>query len=205
MPTSSIAENLHFYSAQNLHFYSALDSEAGIAARARCGFADYLEQGKYIDHWVLEYWSKEEKRWIMVDTQLDAIQKNILKLGFNSFDIGEQHFFTGSRAWEKCRNNLCDPNQFGIFNWWGYDYLRCNLILDSNSLIGKPMQPWDYWSGYKELPIERWTENDYVIMDNLAFLNRNVDIDYESFYKFIHTHDRIKVPEDLSLVTNDSH
>ena len=32
---------------------AALCREAGIPARARCGFANYFEKGKYIDHWVL--------------------------------------------------------------------------------------------------------------------------------------------------------
>jgi hypothetical protein len=28
----------------------------GIPARARCGFGAYFEKGKYLDHWVTEYW-----------------------------------------------------------------------------------------------------------------------------------------------------
>src|SRR5262249_3020708 len=28
----------------------------GFAARARCGFGAYFESGKFIDHWVCEYW-----------------------------------------------------------------------------------------------------------------------------------------------------
>lgn len=181
---------------------TALCREAGIPARARCGFADYLEKGKYIDHWVLEYWNKEEHRWAMVDSQLDTLQQDILKLGFSPFDISNQHFLTGPEAWKGCRENLYDPKCFGIFKWWGYDYLRCNLILDANSLAGKPMQPWDYWEGYKSLPIEQWTEKDYAIMDDLVHFSINADTDYESFYDFIETNDKIRVPEDFSLVSN---
>ena len=30
----------------------------GIAARARCGFGAYFEPGKFLDHWVTEYWNE---------------------------------------------------------------------------------------------------------------------------------------------------
>jgi transglutaminase-like putative cysteine protease len=33
----------------------------GIPARARCGFGAYFEKGKYLDHWVTEYWNEERK------------------------------------------------------------------------------------------------------------------------------------------------
>lgn len=64
-----------------------------------------------------------------------------------------------------CRGEKADPELFGIFQWWGYDYLKCNLILDANSLMKMPMQPWDRWEGYKNLPVLEWSENDYLIMD----------------------------------------
>lgn len=57
----------------------ALCREVGIPARARCGFATYFDKDKYIDHWVLEYWNEDKKRWILVDPQLDSIQKEQLK------------------------------------------------------------------------------------------------------------------------------
>ena len=32
----------------------------GIPARARCGFGVYFEKGKYLDHWVTEYWNEKK-------------------------------------------------------------------------------------------------------------------------------------------------
>ena len=29
----------------------------GVPARARCGFGAYFEKGKFVDHWVTEYWN----------------------------------------------------------------------------------------------------------------------------------------------------
>ena len=62
---------------------AALCREAGIPARARCGFATYFEPGKYIDHWVLEYWNEVEQRWVMVDPQLDELQRRTLRISFD--------------------------------------------------------------------------------------------------------------------------
>src|SRR3954447_3433596 len=47
----------------------------GVAARARCGFAGYFQPGKFLDHWVTEYWNEEERRWVLFDAQLDARQR----------------------------------------------------------------------------------------------------------------------------------
>jgi hypothetical protein len=181
---------------------AALCREAGIPARARCGFASYFEKGKYVDHWVLEYWNEEKKKWVMVDAQLDVLQQKALDLPFDPLDVSEDYFITGPRAWLMCREGRLNPDLFGIFKWWGYDYLRCNLILDVNSLLKVPMQPWDLWDGYKSLPIEQWTENDYKVMDELSILALNVDNKFEALYKYVQNNDKIKVPEDLGDVIN---
>jgi hypothetical protein len=181
---------------------AALCREAGIPARARCGFASYFEQGKYIDHWVLEYWNEDRKQWVMVDAQLDDLQQKALNLPFDPLEVGEEYFITGPRAWLMCREGLIDPEIFGIFKWWGYDYLRCNLILDANSLLKLPMQPWDIWEGYKSIPIEEWTEKDYEVMDDLSRLALNIDNNFNALYEFVQADDKIKVPEDLDKVIN---
>ena len=49
--------------------------EQGIPARARCGFGAYFNPGKFEDHWVCEYWNAQQSRWILVDAQMDAIQR----------------------------------------------------------------------------------------------------------------------------------
>lgn len=181
---------------------AALCREAGIAARARCGFALYFEKGKYVDHWVLEYYNVYKKRWIFVDPQLDSFQQKQLNITFNPLDVGEENFITAPRAWLMCRNGEADPNLFGILQWWGYDYLKCNLILDANSLIKVPMQPWDGWDGYKNISIEKLTENYYLDLDQLAKLTLNVDRDFQEMSTFINQHDKIKVPSDFSQVIN---
>lgn len=181
---------------------AALCREVGIPARARCGFATYFEKGKYGDHWVLEYWNEDRKQWVMVDAQLDDFQQKALKIPFDPLDVSQEYFITGPRAWRMCRDGLANPELFGIFEWWGYDYLRWNLILDANSLLKMSMQPWDAWEGYMSMPIEEWTEKDYEVMDDLARLAMNVDNDFNALYKYVQGNKKIKVPEDLGKVIN---
>lgn len=181
---------------------AALCIETGIPARARCGFATYFQPGNYIDHWVLEYWNENKKRWIFVDAQLDDFQREELNIPFNTLDIDDRYFITAPRAWLMCREGKLNSELFGIFQWWGYDYLKCNLILDANSLLKIPMQPWDEWEGYKKLPVSEWSENDYLVMDQLARHDINVDDDIDAFCTFVQQNDKIRVPKDLSEVIN---
>lgn len=176
---------------------AALCREAGIPARARCGFATYFEPGKYIDHWVLEYWNEVEQRWVMVDPQLDELQRRTLRISLDPLDVGEEHFLTGPKAWLTCRRGQADPDLFGIYQWWGYVYLSCNLILDVNALLKMPMQPWDGWRGYKTLPIDEWTEKDFAVMDELAALALAVDENFREFSQSVLDNEDIKVPSDL--------
>ncbi|MFD3449904.1 transglutaminase-like domain-containing protein [Microbacteriaceae bacterium 4G12] len=181
---------------------AALCREVGIPARERCGFATYLEKDKYIDHWVFEYWNQDRNRWVLVDAQLDEFLQGKFNIPFNPLDVDDKYFITAPRAWMMCREGKLNPELFGIFEWWGYDYLKCNLILDANSLLKIPMQPWDEWDGYKKLPVSDWSENDYLIMDQLAMHDLQVDTDLDALYTFMQQHDKIKVPEDLGKVRN---
>src|SRR5512134_171652 len=87
----------------------------GIPARPRCGFGTYFIPNHYEDHWVCEYWNAAERRWVMVDAQLDELQQNALKIPFNPLDVPRDQFIVGGAAWMLCRSGQADPDQFGIF------------------------------------------------------------------------------------------
>ena len=75
----------------------------GIPARARCGFATYFEAGKYGDHWICEYWRADEQRWVMVDAQIDGLQRAVLKLDFDPLYVPPERFWNSCVAWLRCR------------------------------------------------------------------------------------------------------
>lgn len=179
---------------------TALCREAGIPARERCGFAKYFIDGKYMDHWVFEYWNEETKKWIMVDPQLDQIHIDVLKISFDPLDVSENDFITAPKAWLLYREGKVNPMDFGIAQWWGLDYIIGNLILDANSLEKNPMQPWDLWEGYRMTDSAKLTEEDFKKLDELADLCNNVDDNFEALQSFMEQTEGIRVPGDLSKV-----
>ena len=48
--------------------------------------------------------------------------------------------------------------------------------------------------------MEKWTEADYAVMDELAALALAIDDDFEAFAEFVSSNDKIRVPDDLSKV-----
>ena len=144
----------------------------GVAARARCGFATYFQPGKYLDHWVTEYWRPTEARWIRIDSEI---------LGFpvvaEPHDLAAGEFLTGGEAWQLCRGGA-DPSQFGVHGVdyaWGIAEVRGNAIRDLAALSKVEMLPWDEWgrmaASYKG---ETGTEFD-VLIDAIATVSASDD------------------------------
>ncbi len=75
----------------------------GIAARARCGFAAYFEPGRYLDHWVTEYWDDERRHWVLFDAQLDDRQRELFGVLFDPADVPRDQFVVAGDAWSRCR------------------------------------------------------------------------------------------------------
>ncbi|HVP23292.1 MAG TPA: transglutaminase-like domain-containing protein [Conexivisphaerales archaeon] len=138
----------------------------GVPARARCGFAEYFGANHHEDHWVCEYWS-EEGRWVMVDAQLDALQREHLKMGFDPLDVPEDQFLTAGRAWRACRTGKADPDTFGISDLHGLWFVRGNLLRDLASLNKVELLPWDAW-GLVDKDDNALTEDDLRLLDRAA-------------------------------------
>ena len=122
--------------------YAALLRHVGIPARARCGFGGYFEAGQWIDHWVVERW--DGRRWVISDPQLDGVMKEALRFSFDPMDLPDGAFVSGGEAWRACRAGD-DPERYGILQFWGWDFVRGNLIRDVNALAGRELLPWDCW------------------------------------------------------------
>jgi hypothetical protein len=115
----------------------------GVPARARCGFATYFDAGKYVDHWVCEYWSAGEGRWVQVDAQLDSFQQAAVKADFDPLDTPRDRFLVAGDVWTKVRRGEIDGARCGIADMWGDWYVRGNLALDVSSLQKVELLPWE--------------------------------------------------------------
>lgn len=175
------------------NFLAAFLKVKGIPARARCGFGTYFMPGTYEDHWVTEYWSAVEERWVMVDAQLDDLQKQTLKVKFNTLDMPSYQFVTGGKAWLLCRTGQADPEKFGIFKMRGMDFIRGDLIRDFLALNNIEILPWDLY-GLIVKPAPQLTEADIELLDHIAGLTLQPDESFAEIRDTYHDHSDLHIP-----------
>jgi hypothetical protein len=148
-------------------FLCALLRHQGIPARARAGFSTYFRPKHYEDHWVCEHWSKEERRWIRVDPQLDALQRRVLGIRFDPLDMPADPFLTGGQAWQMCRVGRANPDDFGIFDMRGLWFVQGDLVRDFLALNKIEILPWDSWGRMSRSGKTPLAE-DLAVLDQIA-------------------------------------
>jgi len=143
----------------------------GMPARARCGFGAYFEKGKFVDHWVTEYWNEPAGRWMLVDPQLDGRQRELFKIAFDPLDVPRDMFLVAGDAWQLCRSGKADAKAFGILDMWGLWFIASNVVRDLAALNNREMLPWDVWGPMT--PND--AEVDFGLIDRLAELTHDPD------------------------------
>jgi len=175
---------------------AALLKATGIPARARCGFATYFRPKHYEDHWIVEYWNAADRRWQMVDAQLDELQQQILKIGFDAFDVPAYKFVTGAKAWLLCRTGQADPNRFGIFDMKGLWFVRGDLVRDFLALNNIEILPWDSY-GIIAKHDSQLTEADFVLLDKIASLCLNPQEKFNEIRDLYENTQELQVPPSI--------
>jgi hypothetical protein len=162
-----------------------------VPARARCGFAAYFEKGKFLDHWVTEYWNAGQQRWVMVDAQLDQRQRELFKIGFDPLDVPRGQFLVAGDAWHLCRSGKSDPQAFGILDMFGLWFIASNVIRDLAALNNREMLPWDTWG----VMTREEKQLDTDLIDRLAALTREPDAHLNELRAAYENDKRLRVPE----------
>jgi hypothetical protein len=170
--------------------HEAMLRKQAVAARARCGFGAYFEPGKFVDHWVTEYWKEAERRWVLVDSQLDARQRDLFKIGFDPLDVPRDQFLVAGDAWQLCRTGKAAPDAFGILDMHGLWFIAGNVILDAAALNNHEMLPWDVWGAMN--PSD--AQIDIPFIDRLAALTREPDANLEALQE-AYRDQRLAVPD----------
>jgi Transglutaminase-like superfamily len=124
----------------------------GRPARARCGFGAYFGTGMFEDHWVCEYWDTAQRRWRLVDAQIDDVQLGWFPIDFDLTDVPGDQFVVAGRAWQQVRAGQADPDQFGlsVINETGDWWIAGNLMRDASALLNLELLPWDVWGAMPE-------------------------------------------------------
>jgi len=170
--------------------------EQGIPARPRCGFGAYFNAGKFEDHWVCEYWNGEEKRWILVDAQIDGLQRKQFKPDFDTLDVPRDRFIIAGDAWQMCRSGRADPDNFGLSmipGLRGMWFIAGNVVRDLASLNGMAMLPWDVW-GLMEMKDAALSETKRELLDRVAALTLGGDEAFAQIREIYESDERLRVP-----------
>lgn len=169
----------------------------GVPVRARCGFGAYFNPSKFDDHWVCEYWDAIQERWILVDAQLDSVQRKLFRIDFNPVDVPRDRFVIAGDAWQMCRAGRADPNRFGLsivpLSLHGLWYVAGNLVRDLASLNRMEMLPWDVW-GLMTMADEDLTDEGKALLDQVAALTLAGDDAFSQVLAIYQSEDRLRVP-----------
>lgn len=169
-------------------FLCSVLREKWVPARCRCGFATYFVNGRFEDHWICEYYSKQENRWLRVDAQIDNLQILQCQMELNKINplrLEKESFFTGWTLWKMYRQwfiswENCWFSLMEIERWeW---YIRGNMLRDFFAL-----NKIEYH--YNEL--NRFMVSDYLpneeellMLDEIADLTLNVDSNLDKLTEF---------------------
>jgi len=169
--------------------------ENGVPARTRCGFGSYFNPGKFEDHWVCEYWNAEQSRWILVDAQMDPVQRNAFKLDFNPIDVPRDRFIIAGEAWQQCRSGRAKASRFGLthINESGLWFIAGNVLRDLASLNRIEMLPWDVW-GMMEMGDDKLTDERKALLDRVSALTLAGDEAFPEVREVYESDERLKVP-----------
>jgi hypothetical protein len=181
-------------------FLCSLLRHKGIPARARCGFGAYFLPGKYMDHWVCEYWDSRRGQWVRADAQLDSVQVKALGIEFDPLALPEGAFLTGGEAWSACRAGKLDPDNCGFFdppNLKGMWFIRGDMIRDLMALNKLEILPWDSNdSGLMGIPEDKLTDSNYALLDKVAHLTTAGDSVFTEMRELYESDSTLRMPAD---------
>jgi hypothetical protein len=140
----------------------------GISARMRVGFATYLNPGQYIDHYLCQYWNAAQKQWLLVDSQIDDLQRRTMHITFDTCNVAEDLFVTAGKAWQLSREGKVDPDLFGIFEVRGLWFIGCDMVLDTMSLNKIESHPFDIWPLMPSYGQKDYSKEYLNVMDTIA-------------------------------------
>ena len=174
----------------------------GIPARARAGYGLYTwGKGKYENHWICEYWNQEEQRWVQVDAQIDAQQKKLMGIDFNTLDMPKGKFVTAGEGWQRYQDGKVEVEAFGLggkdgWNAIGWQMVMENVTCDIMAMNKMELLPWDvnpYWDKKKA----EMTAKDIAIIEKAAAISSQVDSQWGQMREFYESHPILRMPKDF--------
>jgi hypothetical protein len=188
----------------------AMLRQQGVPARARCGFARYFERcpegdpGFHVDHWVCEYWDAEERRWVLVDAELDENERAFCHIEIDPLDVPRDQFLVAGKAWQLCREGRADPETFGFGPdpMHGLWYVQSQLVRDLAALNRMELLCWDCWGlgdwdrwglGHAD-PAVGLSDEEMEVLDRVAVLTQGGNAAFAELRRVYENDRRLRVP-----------
>lgn len=107
----------------------------GYAARVRSGYALYINNKFWADHWIVEYWNKEKEQWILCDADIYGFSDTV-----EPVNIDRSQYMTGGQTWQAFRSGKVSGEDIRYAGGdTGLDAALLSVIYDFNSLMGNEM------------------------------------------------------------------
>lgn len=178
--------------------FSAILKAKGIPCRSRAGFMDFGNTGaSYTEHWVNEYWSAEEKRWVFAD--VDGYYEYEQRFGYSQFDLPRRKFVTAAEAWLGLRTGTLDK-KLDLISPPDVSPLQgvCEyLFMDFHALMNNEIF-YSYQPLYLRKGVQALDEDKLNELDNLAKLLKNPNENMEQL-DYLWNHN-----EDFFVLTNNT-
>lgn len=146
---------------------SAILKAKGIPARSRAGFAPYFKEGVSMDHWVNQYYSKEENRWLTFDAD-GFYEEGGMPL--SQYDIPDDRFDWSAKAYLDVRSGKTDGKQYLYADGLGTCGLPAiirYLMYDFHALMNDELT-YSFLPAYLDGRLAHLTEGELQELDRLA-------------------------------------
>ena len=158
----------------------------GIPARVRSGFAPYFEENQSDDHWIVQYWSDKEDRWITID--IDGSLSLRAGQMFDPYDMPDGVFDWSANAWLDVRAQKVKGDYFwNAGDFRGLMPIAWELFYDFHSLMNHEIVYTHTPSLVNFNNFSTLTSSQYNEIDQLATLMLDPDANFEELLKIWQT------------------
>lgn len=172
----------------------------GIPARARGGFETFFSPERHHDHWICEYWSAQEHRWVQVDAEMEDVLRREWGVKLNPLDLPAGAFMTGGEAWKLYRTGALQADQCGIMGeeWiGGFGFILAEVVLDLMALNKSELLPWD-GNALSRTSESELSPEQYALLDRVADLTVTPDQHFLGLRSLYEETPALQMPPDWS-------
>ncbi|QTL98613.1 hypothetical protein GM661_11885 [Iocasia frigidifontis] len=170
----------------------------GVPTRCRSGFAPYLLPDISADHWINQYWSIKENRWINIDA--DGFFDD---LDFSQFDIPDDEFDWAAKTWLDIRTGRKDSNKIVYAaGQHGLEAAIRAIFYDFHSLMNNEIS-YNFQPSYISGRFEQLTEKEFKEIDKLAKLMLEPDKNFEKLINVWNNEKKFRVLNSPLIGDND--